>query len=133
MQLIDDALFPRPSAPAGVLPAIGTRIDNFAGAVDILRLEARGWIGHLLAVFEYEAVAHTRPGFLHLDLVPAACLCQHGHDQPEVVDLEGDGLRKGRPKTETYTLGQHLRTELGLLFPLQAVQPLWHLIHFQFL
>ena len=59
MQLVDDDLFPRPAAPAGVGPAIGAGVDDLAGAVHAIGLKARGRVGKAFAV-DPIAIARAR-------------------------------------------------------------------------
>ena len=61
MQFIEHRLVPGATGPGRIGPAVGRRIDHFARAMHVLRLEARRRVGHLAAVRQAEAVERARP------------------------------------------------------------------------
>ncbi len=60
VQFVDHRLVPGAPAPAGVLPVEGQRVDHQAGAVDVIRVAARGRVRH--AQIAVDAVAVTAAG-----------------------------------------------------------------------
>src|SRR5437870_1409278 len=71
MQLIEDSLTPWPSSPCVVVPPERRSIDDFARAVDVLRLETRRGIRHQLLAIYSIAIQRSRPRVGGDVLVPA--------------------------------------------------------------
>jgi hypothetical protein len=63
VEFIDDGFFPRTARPAFIFPLEVGWIDDFAGTVDIERLETRGGVGDLNAVIDLKLVAEPGAGF----------------------------------------------------------------------
>src|SRR5580765_8376965 len=110
VQLIDHRLAPRPAVPARALPRIGARVDHLARAIDVLRLEARGRVGHQLLAIDAVLVERAGAGIALHALEPAFALRLHRLGLP--VDDEIHGLRRRRPQTEAHAaLREHFRAE----------------------
>ena len=106
VQLVDDGLVPRAAVPK-VAPGVGCGIDDDAGAVDVVLLEARGRVGDHEAVGEDEVVGGSGR-CRRFQGVPAAGLRVHrGVGGPEA---KGDGGAGGCPEAET---GAPVRLRFG--------------------
>ena len=78
VQLVDHRLVPGPAAPVRVRPVEGAGVDNFARAVDSLRVAARCRIGHQRLAVDRIAVAAlpacASPVVIRANQ-PSACAC----------------------------------------------------------
>ena len=107
VQLVEHGLVPGLAAPGLVAPPVRGRVDHLARAVDVLRLEARGGIGHQQAVGQPEAVERAGLGVAHHELVPALGRCRpwagargprsRGRSVHGPEPRGGSGCRYGRP------------------------------------
>src|SRR5579859_6002765 len=110
VQLVDHRLLPRPAFPARVLPWVRARIDHLARTVDVLRLEARGRIGHELAAIDAVVVERPGAGIAFDELEPAFALRLHGLRL--AVDHEVHGLGCRRPQAKAHAARrEHFRAE----------------------
>ena len=97
VQLVDDRLLPWAADPTVVVPDIGGRVHDYAGAVHVLRLLARCGIRNAHAVRQDEAIAHARMGIVGHQLVPAVVAGAHGMAQVALVQFDQNGLMRRRP------------------------------------
>ena len=84
VQLIDDRLLPWSAAPVGVGPVECPWIDNLARPMHVVRLVARGGIGHPCPVLQAIQVATARTRLLRQTGKPATRLPRQGQP-PESV------------------------------------------------
>src|SRR2546421_257031 len=108
MQLIEHRFVPRPAFPFAVLPLERRRIDHFARAFGVLRLEARRGIGNeVLAVY---AVAIERSWFCGMEeLEPARIDLWHRYEV--LADGQSHVLCGGRPEAKAHALRGHFGPE----------------------
>ena len=115
MQLIDDSLFPGPPLPAVVLPLEVRGIDNDAGALDALRVAARGGIRDYYFIVDAVAVPIADRESVDLGLLPAIAVVLHTKTARRRVrsfELQLDALSARRPQTKVSTaVGLALRPE----------------------
>ena len=109
VQFVDHRLFPAPPAPGVVAPGEGLRVDDFAGAVDVVGIEARGRVGHAQVAVDEVAVARAGAGCVEPCLVPAVVAA--GERNPLAVQFDVD-LAGGRgPEAEARGAVLDLRAE----------------------
>jgi hypothetical protein len=81
MQLVENDVFPRSTAPSRCQPAICLCVDQFAPAFDVLRLVARSRVCHERAIMQCESVSGAGPR-LDDQLVPSVRCRLHAYWRP---------------------------------------------------
>src|SRR5262249_53809251 len=96
VELEHDGFRPGPSAPLRRAPSV-VRIDDLAWPVHVLRLKARGGIGHHEIAVGTRSIAPARPRVRDDGLEPTLRLRAH---RTEIIEHEIDTLCSGSPQPE---------------------------------
>src|ERR1051326_3122805 len=110
MNLVEDCLVPGPSFPIGMAPAIAGGIDDDACAMHVTLLLARGRIGNLESIRQFEAIAVSRTSYRH-QLEPAIRRRFHGQSFVDIDQMDREAVESRRPKAKARMAG--LRPPLG--------------------
>jgi hypothetical protein len=105
VQLVHHGLFPWAAAPRAVVPCVAARVDDHAGAVHVLRVEARCRVGHGGAVGQFEAVAVAMRRAGQVQAVPALGVARHAMRRMLAVQgpvCEQHKLLRRRPQGESH-------------------------------
>ena len=111
VELVENQLLPRAPPPSAVGPLEGLRIDHLARPVDVVRLKARGRVGHETLAVDAVAIPAAGTPVRHLDADPALGISLDRNGRT-VVEAELDTAGGGRPEREPHAaLGQNFGTE----------------------
>ncbi len=111
VELVEDHLLPGASRPPGVGPLKRLRVDDLAGAVHVLGLEAGGRVRHEEPPIDPEAIPVARTAALEDDTGPPVRVALH-RERRRPLEAQLDAHRRWRPQREAHpTAGERLSTE----------------------
>ena len=102
MEFVEHGFMPRPPRPVAVRPCIRGGVGYLAGAVHVLRLEARCRVGHALPVGQDEAIARAGTSSGDVQSVPAIFAAAHRDTAPIVLECEVNARMSRCPEAEPY-------------------------------
>ena len=100
VELVEDEAFRGNAVPLRIGPGIRRRVDDLAGPVDIVRLKARGRVGHEELAVDPERVPRARGRVPRHPLGPAGRITRHRKSPLPVGEPELDAARGRRPEPE---------------------------------
>ena len=77
VQFIDHRFFPRAPVPIGILPCVGTWIDDFAVSMHVVRIATRCRVGHSQPTVQTVPIEIARPGLVEFDAMPPPGIARH--------------------------------------------------------
>jgi hypothetical protein len=104
VQFVDHRFVPGPAAPIVIGPFKSGGVDDFAGGMHIIRVEARSRVRHAQAVVDFKPVAGAGAGFGDAEFEPAVADIAHRQrgESGRVFKAQIDPLATRRPQAKTH-------------------------------
>src|SRR3954454_2340912 len=114
MELVDNGFFPRSSGPPIAFPAVSAWVDDLARPMDVIGLESRDRIGHVLTTGQDVAIKAARAHAINELAMPAIVQRRelHGCRIPSEQNRDRLHVRGPQPKLHTFFVENGSKTHI---------------------